>query len=238
MTEKDIFEVVKYFKSIYTFINIKNEILLIGTNNNIKIYYTSDKFFIIHGILFNNSSNEFLKWIKNKNIVLNLSTISNLKECLKKNVISLNTDDQNFKLEYKNKDNVSETFICSVINDDKIPLDFKSSIAKINYVEKELGEELPINKSLFENEITEIYLTEGSNLNNTNTESENKIFELPSKRILSLLKSADNYSIKISGNDIDPEVKIEENSDTGIKQFIEISSSNDLIKLSQIFAII
>jgi hypothetical protein len=237
MTEKDIFEVVKYFKSIYTFINIKDEILLIGNETNINIYYTPDKFFVIHGVLFNNNSNEFLKWIKNKRVILNLSVISNLKECLKKNVINLIIDDQNFKLEYTNKDGLPEIFVCSVLDNDKIPLDFKNSIEKINYVEKKLGEELPINSSLFENEITEIYLTEGSNLNSTSVESENKIFELPSKRIISLLKNADSYSIKISGNDLGYDIKIEENSPS-IKQFIEISSSNDLIKLSQIFAII
>jgi len=224
MTEKDIFEVVKYFKSIYTFINIKDDIFLSGGSNYIEINYTPDQFFIIYGQLKNDKSNEFLKWINHKNIELNIKEIANLKECLKKNVISLDMDDNKFELKYKDKDGIEKIFLCSVI--EVASLKFEESILKIRDINKELGKEIPIDKSIFNNEITEIYLTHGSNPNETKN-YESKVFELPSKRIVALLKDATNFYMRISGDRIDNN-----------KQFIEISSSNDLIKLSQIFAII
>jgi hypothetical protein len=226
MTEKDIFEVVKYFKSIYSVlnINIQDDIYISGNGDHINIYYKPNKFFLIYGKIKNVKSNEFLNWISGKNILLNISSIFELKECLKKNVISLEKDNNNFNIKYRDKNNLEKNFICSNLND--TPIEFNNLINKIILLNKEFGKELLLDSSLFKNEITELYYSGSSDLNE-NTDQLDKIFELPSRRILSLLKDATTYSMRITD---------ETTMDT--KKFIEISSSNDLIKLSQIFAII
>jgi hypothetical protein len=221
IAEKDIFEVVKYFKSIYPIINIKDKVFITNDKSGYaEFYYTVDQFYMMHGRLYKNKdSNIFLDWIGNKDFIIDLKSMSKIKESLKKNIISADIDESTFRINYTDKDGSAQSFVCSTT--DSIDSEFKSVVEKINLLNKELGSDIELDKSVFSDEITEIYMAEGST-----SSSQEKVFELPSKRILSLIKNANKHIMRISGE-----------LPNG-KKLIEISSENDFVRLSEIFAII
>jgi len=218
MTEKEIFEIVKYFKSIYTTINNKTEKLLISNNY---FYYEADPHFLMFGKMINQENNVFLNWSNDKIFDLNFKDVDNLRSCLKKNVVSVDLDNTKFVLKYKDKEEVEQDFLCSkkeISDSDKI------IINKINII-----------KSLFKNqalfayndfinkEIIELYIKEDGTV--SEERSADKIIEIPFKRVQSLIKDSD-IIVKFSNKD-----------DEG-KRYVMITSSNDLLELSQIFATI
>jgi hypothetical protein len=215
MTEKEMFEVIKYFKSIYTAINNDDEIYI--TNN--KIVYRANPFYILYGELQNDESNEFLKWIKDKSATIKISDLNELRVCLKKNVKNVVFDDKRFRVEYENKDSIPLEFLCS----NEINKEYDLIVKKINDITKQYIKEYSIEDSLFNEELFIAYLDK--DLNITLDRTENKVVEIPGKRILSLQKNSEKF------------LKISEKSEEG-KRFVEISSKSDLLNLSQIFATI
>jgi len=214
MTEKEIFEVVKYFKSIYTAVNMADEFYIADN----KIIYKANSFFIIYGELQNQENNPFIQWVNGKTTVVKLSDLNSVRECLKKNVKSIETDKDKFLLKYTDKDGNEKEFLCS----NKINAEYQPVTEKIHNIQKSLTSEFKIDSKLFEEELLIVYL-DGHNI--TTERTENKIVEIPSKRILSLQKGSETY-LKISEKDTDG------------KRFVQISSKNELLELAQIFATI
>jgi hypothetical protein len=222
-SNKELFEVVKYFKSIYTTINFNNKdrVYLKGFNDHAKVYYDTESHYLLHGKLFNDGNNEFLNWMNGKNIMLELNDVKAFRECLKKNVVELTTTETEFRFEYLNKEEKTEFFVCSTAN---INNPYESVVDKIQSIDTMLSNTFDVDGSYFTNEITKLYQDGDNGI--TNSRNENKIFEFPSKRLMSLQKDADKHQIRLSDIDDDE------------KRYIEITSSNSYISLSQIFAII
>jgi hypothetical protein len=216
MTEKEIYEVVKYFKEIYTSINNGSEILF----SKGKFYYQGTVYSLLYGELDSTESNSFKEWIREKNVLLNIKDIDLLRNCLKKNVVSLDITDNEFKLTYKDKEENEMIFLCSSI---EIPESFQNIIEKINNIEIKIDSTTIIEGLNLENkDILELYL-DGSVL--SENRSSDKIIEIPVKRITSLLKNSEfyiNYSKK----------------DTEGKRYVRLGSKNSLLSLNQIFATI
>jgi hypothetical protein len=221
MTEKEIFEVVKYFKNIYTTINMKDEIYLVGQDSGAFIYYKDEPYFLLYGKLVDDENNLFLKWIKGKKVALKLKDINNLRECLKKNVIDITSDDSEFILKYKDKEENEVLFVCK----NKSNPIYEKIIEKIEVIESHLTKNLDIRKELLESDVLELYL-DTDNKFLTEEKSSNKLIEIPSKRIMSDQKNANRHIIRFSEKD-----------ESG-RRYVEVSSFSDLINLSQIYATI
>jgi hypothetical protein len=217
MTEKEMFEVVKYFKSIYTTVNNKTESLLFS---NKRFYYESNPHFLMFGNLKDQETNTFLEWSKGKNFKLKLSDVDSLRGCLKKNVVEINVDN-NFSFKYKDKDEKDMEFLCS---ESILSADNEKLIDKISKIESLLIHSSSLKYDDFVNkEIIEIYLKEDGTVVEERTSD--KIVEIPFKRVQSITKDSD-IIVKFSDKDSEG------------KRYVEFSSSNELLELSQIFATI
>jgi len=181
MTEKEIFEVIKYFKNIYTSINNGSYILF--TNN--RFVYQNTQYSLLYGQLDHTETNPFKEWSKNKTFLVQIEDINILRSCLKKNIISLDITENEFKLIYKNKEEVEMIFLCSVI---ETPREFIDIIEKINNIEKQIYKTETLDGSILNNkEILELYLDDSKLVE---TRTKDKVIEIPFKRILSLLKDS------------------------------------------------
>jgi len=216
MTEKEIYEVVKYFKEIYTSINNGSEILF----SNGKFYYQGSLYSLLYGELDMTETNPFKEWLKEKNTILNVKDIDSLRNCLKKNVVSLDITDTEFKLTYKDKEENEIVFLCSSI---EVPESFQNVINKIDTIETKIDSTTVVDNLNLENkDILELYL---DNSVLSETRSSDKVIEIPVKRITSLLKNSEfyiNYSKK----------------DSEGKRYVRLGSKNSLLSLNQIFATI
>lgn len=212
-----MFEVVKYFKSIYTTINNKTEKLLFAGTD---FYYESNSHFLMLGSLKDQENNEFIKWSKDKNFEIKFSDIDSLRNCLKKNVVDLSFD-TDFLFKYKDKEENDREFLCS---ETTLSLQDQGLINKINTIKSLLINSTELNYGDFVNkEIIELYLNEDGSV--SEERSSDKIIEIPFKRVQSVIKDS-NITVKFSDKD-----------DEG-KRYVEFTSSNDLLELSQIFATI
>jgi len=214
MIEKDIFKIIKYFKSIYTSINNEDEIYI---SNNIFLY-KPNPFYIIYGKL-QDDSNAFSEWIKEKSTVIKMSEINNLRACLKKDVISVQPSENSFSLNYTDKDMKNIFFICT----NEINKNYQRVIDKIKDINSKFVKEFSIDDILLEDELFTIYLGEENEI--TSKPTNDKIIEIPSKRILSIQKNSKKL-LKISNKDQDG------------KRFVQLSSITELLEICQIFATI
>jgi sporulation protein YlmC with PRC-barrel domain len=217
MTEKEMFEVVKYFKSIYTTINNKTEKLLFAGST---FYYEGNSHFLMFGRLKDQENNDFIKWSKDKNFEIKFSDVDSLRNCLKKNVVDLNFD-TDFLFKYKDKEDNDREFLCS---DVFLSEQNKNLVNKINTIESLLTHSTSLKYDDFVNkEIIELYLNENGTV--SEERSSDKIVEIPFKRVQSITKDSDII------------VKFSDKDEEG-KRYVEFSSSNELLELSQIFATI
>jgi len=215
-TEKEIFEVVKYFKDIYTTINLKEEIYLVGRD----FYYSSDPYFLIYGTLAEDDSNVFVKWLNDKRTTISISEINKLRECLKKNVVSMEFDDKEFKISYKDKENIKQYFLCENKENKKL----ESTVQKIKNIQSALITKAELDENLFNRDIFEVYIDDRGNLVETYTE--NKLIEIPVKKIVSNQKGADSKYVRFGPKD-----------NLG-KRYVELSSLSNKIELHQLYATI
>jgi hypothetical protein len=216
-SEKEMFEVVKYFKDIYTTINMGEEVYLFNGN----IFYKNDPYFLLYGELESNDANEFTKWANGKAFTLKLSELNSLRECLKKNVISMNFNSDKFELKYKDKSDTEIIFSC----ENKSNANYDEIVKKIKITESTMSKELPLKEDIFNSEILEIYLDDTTN-KITTERNKDKLLEVPTKRILSNQKNSLSRSIRFSDKD-----------DSG-KRFVRISSKSEKITLHQLYATI
>lgn len=218
MTEKEIFEVIKYFKEIYTTINFTDTIYFVDMN----FYYIGDLHYILHGELFKENENAFTNWVKEGGkFFLRMDHVSRVKECLKKNILSLDITKDTFSLKYKNKDGNEEEFLCKKI--DGGDSFFEKIIEKTTKIRSLLiyKGDLPFNY-FDDKEILELYLKDNKIVEERTTD---KLIEIPVKRIISILKS-NVHSIRFS-----------DCLDSG-KRYTEITGNNKYVRLRQIFATI
>lgn len=217
MNEKEIFEVVKYFKSIYTIINNKTESLrFVGR----KFFYETNTHFLMYGELAAQNDNPFLTWADGKTFEVKIKDIDSLRSSLKKNMVSLDSSGD-FSLKYKDRDENEVEFLCS---ESDIRESEKSLMEKVEAIEGMLKKSGTLAYSdFFNKEIVELYLQENGEISESRTSD--KIVEIPFKRIQSVIKDSD---ISVDFSDKDEEGK----------RFVRISCSNDLLSLSQIFATI
>jgi hypothetical protein len=212
------FEVVKYFKSIYTPISSYGEALFCS---NGKFFYERNPHFLMCGEFIKDDENNFIKWAADKDFILEFSKIDDLRECLKKNVISMSSD-SNFEIKYKEKD--SDTEKSFELSNSKMSVEMRTNITKIEEIDKKMKHSSKFSYSSFkEREIIELYLTQDNTVTFDRTDM--KLIEVPFKRVISILKESE-ITIEFSELESDG------------KRYVKVSSSNGLIKLSQIYATI
>jgi predicted transposase YbfD/YdcC len=212
------FEVVKYFKSIYTQISTYGEEISFSNN---KFFYENDPHFLMYGELVYNEDNDFIKWSSDKSFYLKFSDVDNLRDCLKKNVISMSSG-ENFEIKYKDKNTeIEKIFVCSKSVNSK---DLDNKIEKIKEIENKLIYSSKFDYSKLEaSEIVELYILDDGSV--TTERTREKLIEIPFKRVLAILKNSEII------------VDFSEKGSDG-KRYVKISSSNEFIKLNQIYATI
>ena len=213
ITQKEMFEVVKYFKLLYSSIKYKEEIIVY----NDSLYFEADQYSILFGKL-KQHDNEFSKWVsKGKTFIMTVSDINLLRGCLKKNVESIEISDSEFKFTYKDRDGNTMVFLCSDMGKEAIPPIMKKTEA----IKKSLGASKPVETT--NRDLLEIYLTEENVL--TEERTSDKIIEIPIPKIVSLLKDS---QLLLSYSEKD-----EEGS-----RFVGLTSENNLVSLTQLFVTI
>lgn len=221
MTPNDLYKEFKYFKEIYTTLNKLPNMEIISKNGVISFRLSGgddSDFFILRGELYGET--EFLKWVKQKDGIIKLSTddISTLGKCLKKNAKSVNGDDEDtFVFAMDGKDDNDNAIVSTVM----LFRDPYAEDKKLSKIIPLLTSSETISINSFGKEILNIYL-DGGKISMTNGK---KLLEIPTKKVLSLIKGAPNCEISYSN----PEAK---------EHYIAIKSSNSNLMLEQIFATI
>lgn len=217
MMTNNAYDEFKYFKDIYTTLNKLPEMELISRNGvvSFRLHGGDDSdFYILRGELYGDTT--FLKWLRSGDGVLYLSTdtLSTLGKTLKKNAISVQPSENKFTFEYATKDqgdtgkNTETTLTKFIYKDD---LEIGKIAESLVYTA-----ELPV--SAFGRETTEIYL-DGASIS---TASGEKLLEIPTKKILSIVKDASKCTFAYSDA-------------TQFGRYVSIKSSNKSMMLEQIF---
>jgi len=232
-TQKDIFEVVKYFKFVYTLINNNNVEKIYFKGN--KFYYKKDTFFILYGELENNADNAFLEWIINKEVTLELDYINIFKnDVIKKNIQTLESTDDYFKITYEDRDGENKEFLCS----NKVDISYANIVQAVDIIKPKLGHDYDLDFTKFEDTLL-LYIDENQEISmEFMTET---LIDFPIKRILSTqsLSKALKKFLKFdeATDKIEYVLQYSDRDEYG-KRFIEISSKSKLMQINQIFATI
>lgn len=209
---KIVYNEFKYFKGIYTTINKGESIILYSEDNHIKMIFkgcSQSEFFYFIGEL--KSDTEFLKWIQSgKKIEVSLEDINKISKCLKSKAKAIEYNNDHF-------DFIMEEEIISIKNDESIKIN-----ENIDFVKSLLIHKIDIPEMYLSSEIFKLYIDKNNQI--TNNINENRLLEIPTKRILSLQK---NSPADCLFSDY-----------IGDKQYVAIESENDSLKLMQIFATI
>lgn len=232
-TSKEMFEVVKYFKNLYTLINnrIVERIYFDGN----RFYYKQDQYFILYGELINTGDNEFLNWVLDKQFTLDLEYINTFKNSVvKKNIIDLTADDNEFKMTYTDRDGENQSFVCSNEHNPK----YDPIIKKAKEIDASVKHKYVVNLNDFEETLV-LYVGENDAV--TRTITSEKIVEFPIKRILSVqsLSKVAKKAIGVDDSDEGVTYSVEySDRDEYSKRYVQINSTSGYVKLSQIFATI
>lgn len=223
MEQKDIYEVVKYFKNIYTKMHVKDSESMhaIGA----RFYYPSDPHYIMFGEFDTSVANPFTEWVASKpgaEFRMDLTQVDALRSCLKKNIVSLDSDDSSFVLKYKDKEEKELEFrLDRLASPDPT---FALVAWKVEKIEALLSSTSPLGAEMFgSKDVLQVYLDKGGSI--TPERTDRKLIEIPLRRVFSIM---DESEISISHS--------EETADG--RRFIRISSSGNGIKLHQVFATI
>lgn len=214
---KQVYPEFKFFKSIYTTLNIAESIIMIPQKNNIFLLFSKDsQYYNLQGTLEGNTI--FFNWLKTiDSCKITLSEINILGKCLKKNAISIEYEDKHyFSFKYIEKDTEIEKEIKIFNNlNENYSLDiekFKDDNFEFVYT---------LSDNFTKSEICTVFR---DNNEITTSRSKDKIIEIPSARIKSIIKNGEN-KIFVSDRNIDG------------NRFIKIKSTNKDLNLSleQIF---
>lgn len=173
---KEVHAEFKYFKTIYTKINISESIKFIGNSeeNCIDMVFVRDsKFSSLIGRLTGDT--QFLSWLKenNKCVELTLEDINMIQKTLKKNVIKIEFDDGYFSFNFKDKEEQEHEIIIGTIEkpNQLLTVDF--------------NDEYEIPAEYLKSDIFQVFNTESGI---SAERSKDKIIEIPRDRINSLIK--------------------------------------------------
>lgn len=193
---KDVYEEFKYFKGIYTKINLANSIQLIGSKeeNRVNIIFVRDSSFShLFGQL--KGETQFLNWIKdgNKTVHLLMSDIISLGKILKKNVVEISFDDKIFIFNYIDSENNSKSLVIEKDSEEESKI-IKKAFFDLEYKFNK-KEEIP--EDFLKSDIIEIF-KDGENI--SKVRNKDKIIEIPKARLNSLIKD-EKVFIEYSGKD-------------------------------------
>lgn len=214
---KSVYPEFKFFKNIYVSLNVSEYCTFRWEEKTQKIFlsFSNDSnYYLIAGEISGNT--EFFNWLKtiNGGVSISLSSISIISKTLKKNAVSIEFENGNyFIFKYLDKESGNELSI-------KLePNKYDNTIDLIHY---NLSTEFELSNDFLKNEICTIFRNEDGNL--TSERTKDKILEIPTARIKSLLKNSKN-KLLMSDRDING------------NRYVAITSSNDEINLSltQIF---
>lgn len=223
---KNNFDVIKYFKEIYGIINIKNVVSVMMKDG--VVYFPSDPFYLTYSRLFevDDDVNHFSKWIQDKKTSMELPNLFELKGIRKKDVIDLVSMDKEYTIKYTTKDNEEEEkiFTCPELKelDKDLRSGFEQDVKKIKELEATLGDRINVPFDFFENEeIFEVFLDKDKKIVKTRTPE--KVLEIPTNKIVSLMKKPDEVFIRIGTRD-----------ELG-RRCVAIGSKNSLVESTQLF---
>ena len=232
-TVKEMFEVIKYFKNIYTLINnlIVQKIYFVGN----KFYYKKDQFFVLYGELENDDSNEFLKWIKDKKVLVSLEDIAVAKtEIIRKNIESMIITDDKFMIKYADRDGNDQVFEFT----NKEAPKYDDVITTIERIEKQLTYTHALDFNDFEDTII-LYVNEDNEA--VQAVQPEKIIDFPIKRILSVqsLSKTVKKALGVDYSDEGVTYTLEfSERDINWKRYVKITSKSGYVKINQVFATI
>jgi len=212
---KNIYDVVKYFKELYRIINTKEEVFIENGN----IHFPADPYFLMVASLTEVDSDElhFSKWAQTHSTTINIRDVFNLKAALKKNTKEITQDDDSYLIKYTDKETDSDVdFLCSNKNNKE----YSETVKKVISIRKQFNKVFKVEPDFFTDEIFEIYL-DGDKL--TKEKTLDKILEIPTKKIQSLVKDAESVFIKITDKD-----------EFG-RRYVAVGSKNEFAELIQIF---
>jgi hypothetical protein len=134
--------------------------------------------------------------------------------------------DKEYTIKYTTKDNEEEEKIFTCLELKELDKDlrsgFEQDIKKIKELEATLGDRINVPFDFFENEeIFEVFLDEDNKIVKTRTPE--KVLEIPTNKIVSLMKKPDEVFIRIGTRD-----------ELG-KRCVAIGSKNSLVESTQLF---
>lgn len=214
ISDKSFVEVFKYIKDINTSINHFGEITCVGNGNEIELYFEANSFYILYATL--KGSNAFIDWGKDKQFAFPLETLKTISKCLKKNMLAIEYDDTTFS--FCVSENEEETKInLEVITETPENKNKKEKILK------ELNKNKDVSVALLENDLFQLFLDSNNEVSEEATED--KLVEIPTKKILSATKNCSRFTVSYSEK-------------VGDFRYVSLESENDLIKMNEILAVI
>lgn len=213
--QKDAYNEFKLFKNLYTRIKISSKVYLIGEDNKVKIIFSKDNFFILIGEI--TAESEFINWIKDgKKVVLNMDDVKELKSCLKKQVVSVEFNEDNVIFKFLEKENNNEKTI--IFNADGFSDNVLNIVNNINksydFIEK------PVLEEWVNSEIIKLFIDNGKI---TQTRTTDKLIEIPVSKVYSIQPNSKINIFYASSRTKNGE------------RYVKIESETDDLKLEQIF---
>lgn len=203
------YDICKFFKSIYTQLNFAPEIYF---KDNEIIFNTGSSFYINSGKIL--VENDFTNWLKDKNVLISLSDIVELGKVLKKNALEATSDNETFSIRFLTKEG-SEKIITFKNNTGNI-----KEFEKLEKYENQLANEETLPTEYFNDDILELFIKDGKL---TTERGQIKLVEIPTDKIKQV--KGGEYHIKYS-------------EDKNGQRYVQITSKNNDLELSQLFATI
>lgn len=200
------YDICKFFKSIYTQLNFAPEIYF---KDNEMIFNTGSSFYINSGKLL--AENDFTDWLKNKNVLISVPDIVELGKVLKKNALEAIFDNDTFSVKFLTKEGNEKTITFK--NDTGDIKQFE----KLEKYENQLVNEEVLPVEYFNNDILELFIKDDKL---TTERSQIKLVEIPTDKIEQV--KGGEYHIKYS-------------EDKNGQRYVQITSKNNDLELSQLF---
>lgn len=231
--KKVVYETVKSLKEIFTKLTAPkiNKIYF----DSLNFAFESQETFILGGsIKFDPSKGEskFFEWLQGKKVSTSIPDLAEMAKCLKSYATSIEMDNDHFTFFYEKP--TGETTLNEKGKSVKITApanitfyvsEEKSPFEKIERIENTLSiKDYQIPSSIVSLSVFNLFLS-GENIIGERTDGSEKIIEIPSKKLLSLL---DKESCKVSiSNRIDE-----------LFRYVKVSSEIEKISMNQYFATI
>lgn len=181
---KEVYNEFKYFKGIYTKLNLSESIQFLGDQNDDSvhvIFVRNSSFSNLYGNI--KGDTKFLSWLKDgeKSIHLQTEKIIELGKTLKKNVIEIEFDDEKFQFKYLDKDGktIELTIKKDTTAENKIIKDAFSNI-KVDF-----DNSFELLDEYLKTDIIEVF---NDNENISRIRTRDKIIEVPKDRVDSIIK--------------------------------------------------